>query len=76
MRPSSRGTVRDGRKKDEVGAVGMEETVLIPPDFCAVRVISRLQRDHVNEPDFDEKSAEGEDADEFGAEGMEEAGAN
>jgi hypothetical protein len=55
-------TVRDGRKKDEFGAVGMEEaggdtTVLVRSTRD-----SRLQSDHVNEPDFDERSAEAEDS--------------
>jgi hypothetical protein len=54
--------VRDGRKKDELGAVGMEETRADTAALMRCTRVSALQPDHVNEPDFDGKSAEGEDA--------------
>jgi len=44
LAPISRGTVRDGRKKGEFGAVGMEDAVLIRPHLCAVRVIQDFTR--------------------------------
>jgi hypothetical protein len=52
--------VRDGRKKDELGAVGMEEARADTAVLMRSTRDSRLQSDHVNEPDFDEKAAEGE----------------
>jgi hypothetical protein len=52
--------VRDGRKKDEFGAVGMEEAGADTRRLAPWTRDSELQPDHVNEPDFDGKRAEGE----------------
>ena len=54
--------MRDGRKKDELGAVGMEEAGADTAVLVRSTRDSGLQPDHINEPDLDRKRAEGENS--------------